>query len=134
MKISNLARSAACDAIVDLLDGGAGAATIQIRTGTAPTNTTDADSGTLLATLTMTDPAFGAASSGVATAATITDDVSADASGTAEHFRAKDSDGTVIFQGTVTATGGGGDLTFNTVSFVAGGLVQVTSLTFTVPA
>lgn len=132
IKISTGARNAACNAIVDLLDAGAGAATLQIRTGSAPTNPSDSDSGTLLATLTFSDPAFGSSSTGVATADPITSDSSADATGTAAHFRVKDSDGNVIFQGTVTVTGGGGDITFNTVSFVAGGTVSMTSLTFTV--
>lgn len=132
MKISNLARSAACDAVVDLIDGGSGAGTIEIRTGPAPTNTTDADSGTLLATLTFSDPAFGAASSGVATASAITSDTSVDASGTAAHFRIKDSTGTVIAQGTVGTSGA--DINFNTVTFVAGGVAAITSMTVTMPA
>lgn len=134
MKISNTARSAMADALVDLIDGGAGAGTIAIRTGSAPTNTTDGDSGTLLATLTFSDPAFGSASNGVATASAITQDSSVDASGTAEHFRIKDSNGTVIAQGSVTAGGGGGDIEFNTVTFVAGGICAISSMTVTMPA
>ncbi len=132
MKISNLARSAMCDALVDLLDGGSGAGTLEIRTGAAPTNTTDADSGTLLATLTFSDPAFGAASNGVATASAITSDSSIDATGTAAHFRAKDSSGTVILQGSVGTSGA--DLNFNSVSFVSGGTCSISSLTVTQPA
>lgn len=132
IKISDVARSAACDAIVDLIDGGAGAGTIGIRTGAAPTNTTDADSGTLLATLTFSDPAFGAASSGVATASAITSDTSIDATGTAAHFRAYDSNSTVIWQGTVGTSGS--DINFDSVSFVSGGTAAISSWTVTVPA
>jgi hypothetical protein len=132
MKISNLVRSAACDAVVDLIDGGAAAGTLEIRTGAAPTDTTDADSGTLLATLTFSDPAFGAASSGVATASSITADSNVDASGTAAHWRIKDSNGVVIAQGSAGTSGA--DINFNTVSFVAGGTCSITSLTVTVPA
>lgn len=132
MKLSQLARSAACDAIVDKIDEGAGAGTMVIRTGSAPTNTTDADSGTLLATLTFSDPAFGAASNGVATAATITGDASIDNTGTAGYFRIKDSDGEVHMQGSVGTSGS--DINFNSVAFVAGGTCDVTSLTVTVPA
>jgi hypothetical protein len=134
LKISNAARTAACNGIVDLIDGGSSAGTLTFRTGSAPTNTTDADSGTLLATLTFSDPAFGAASAGVATASTITSDTSIDATGTVGHFRIKDSDGTVIMQGSVTATGGGGDITFAAIAWVAGGTCSVSSLTVTVPA
>ncbi len=131
MKISTAARSAACDAIVDLLDAGSGASTIQIRTGSAPTNVADADSGTLLATLTASDPAFGAASSGVATADTITSDTNVDATGTAGHWRWKDSDANTVLQGTCGTSGA--DLNFNTVSFVAGGTCAISSFTVTVP-
>ncbi len=132
MKISDLARSAAADAVVDLIDGGAGAGTCAIRTGSAPAATTDADSGTLLATLTMSDPAFGAASAGEATASAITSDTSVDASGTAGHFRIKDSSGTVIAQGTCGTSGA--DMNFDSVTFVAGGTCAISSMTYTQPA
>jgi hypothetical protein len=132
VKISNLARSAAADAVVDLIDAGASAGTLLIRTGSAPTNTTDADSGTLLATLTFADPAFGAASNGVATANAITGDASIDATGTAGHFRIRDSDAECHMQGTVGTSGA--DINFNSVSFVSGGSADITSLTVTVPA
>lgn len=131
MKISNLARSAMCDALVDLLDAG-GAGSLTIRTGSAPTNTTDADSGTLLATLALSATAFGSASNGVATANSITSDTNVDASGTAAHFRAKSGAGTTILQGTVGTSGA--DINFNSVTFVAGGTAAVSSLTVTVPA
>lgn len=132
MKISNLARSAACDAVVDLIDAGTPPGTLEIRTGSAPTNTTDADSGTLLATLTFSTTAFGSASSGVATAATITSDTNIDNSGTAAHFRVKNAAGTVIFQGTVGTSGA--DINFDSVTFVAGGTAAISSLTATMPA
>lgn len=132
MKISNIDRNAMCDALVDSIDAGSGAGTIEFRTGSAPTNTTDADSGTLLATCTFSDPAFGSASSGVATASTITGDSSVDASGTAAHFRIKDSNGRVVAQGSVGTSGA--DINFNSVSWLAGGTVSISSFTVTVPA
>ena len=132
MKISNLARSAACDAVVDLIDAGTPPGTLEIRTGSAPTDTTDADSGTLLATLTFSTTAFGGASAGVATAAAITSDTNIDNSGTAAHFRVKNAAGTVIFQGTVGTSGA--DINFDSVTFVAGGTAAISSLTATMPA
>jgi hypothetical protein len=132
MKLSTAARNGACDAIVDLIDGGSGAGTIEIRTGAAPTNPGDADSGTLLATLTFSDPAFGAASSGTATASAITQDSNVDASGTAAHFRIKDSNGTVIMQGSVGTSGA--DINFTTTTFVMSSTCSISSLTVTVPA
>ena len=119
------------DALVDLLDAGAGPATLAIRTGSPPTNVSDADAGTLLATLTFSDPAFGSASSGVATASAITSDSSVDATGTAGHFRIKDSNSLTICQGTVGTSAT--DLVFNSASFVAGGVCSISSLTVTVP-
>ncbi len=71
-KISTAARNAACDALVDRIDGGTGAGTIPIRTGPPPTNVADASSGTLLGTCTFSATAFGASSSGTATANSIT--------------------------------------------------------------
>lgn len=134
MKISNLARSAACDAVVDRVDGGAGAGTLQVRSGAAPTNTTDADSGTLGATCTFSDPAFGSASSGVATANSITGDSSIDATITPGHFRIKNSDGTVIAQGTA---GSGSELDISGLvggQLIAGGTFSISSMTVTQPA
>lgn len=134
-KLTNAVRSAACDAIVDLIDAGAGAGTIKVYTGAAPTNASDAASGTLLGTLTFSDPAFGAASNGVATASSITSDTTADASGTAGYFRVLDSDGTVIFQGTAGATADTPNMDFGaSAAIVAGGTIAVSSFTFTVPA
>lgn len=134
--ISNAAALAACDAVVDLADGGAGAAVLNIYSGTAPTLADDSLSGnTLLAELTMSDPAFGAAADitpgARATANAITSDTSANASGTASFFRILDSNSNVIVQGTVSATGGGGELQLNSVSISAGVEVEVTSLTIT---
>ena len=58
-RLSTNTRNKACDAIVDEIDAGSGAGTIAIRTGSQPTNVGDADTGTLLGTLTFSDPAFG---------------------------------------------------------------------------
>jgi hypothetical protein len=124
-------RNKACDAIVDDLDAGAGAGTIAIRTGAQPTNVGDADSGTLLGTLTFSDPAFGAAATGTATASAITSDTNADNSGTAGHARLKDSDGNI--HSDMTCGQGAGDLSFDNNVIVAGGTIAISSLTVTVP-
>lgn len=132
IKLTNAARSAAADAVVDRLDAGVGAGTIEIRTGLQPTNADDADTGTLLAVLTFSDPAFGAASNGVATASAITQDSSADASGTAGYFVVKDSDGTKVFTGSVGTSGA--DMNLVTTSIEATQPVQISSFTYTQPA
>ncbi len=126
-----------CDALVDAIDGGAGAGTCAIRTGSPPATPATADSGTLLGTLTFSDPAFGAATSAdpsVATASSITSDTSADASGDAGHFRVKDSNGVVIFQGTAGEAGDTPDMTFDEKSIVAGGVIAISSMTVSIPS
>lgn len=131
-RLSNAAASAAADAVVDLIDAGAGAGTIKIYDGTIPTNANTAiGSQVLLATLTFSDPAFGAASNGVATASAITSDSSADATGTASWARIADSNGNTVMDVTVGTSGE--DINFNTVSFVAGATIAITSLTYTQP-
>jgi hypothetical protein len=90
----------------------------------------------LLATLPLSATAFGnatTASPSVATAASITSDTNADATGTAGYFRAYSGGGTAVIDGSVTATGGGGDMTLDSVSIVAGGTVAVTSWTVSHP-
>lgn len=134
MEISTAARNAACDAVVDRLDGGTGNGYIEIRSGASP-GIGAAASGTLLATLTCSDPAFGnagASSPGEAIAAAITGDTSADATGTAGYFRAFDGDGTAHWDGDCGTSGA--DLNLNTTSITAGDPVEVTSWTVTMPA
>lgn len=116
-------RNAIADLVVDRIDAGAGAGTLEFQT-----------SGDVeVATLTFSDPAFGSASVGVATASAITSDLIA-TGGTIAKARAKDSDGTEVFACSVTATGGGGDITLNSVVVSAGQQVSTTSLTYTAPA
>jgi len=134
-RISNVAAIAACNAIVDLIDAGTPPGLLNIYTGSAPTNVEDSATGTLLATLTFSTTAFGAAADAtpgaIATAATITGDSSADATGTAGYFRITNAAGTAIMQGTVGTSGA--DLNLTSTSIVATEPVNVTSLTFTVP-
>lgn len=125
-----------CDAAVDQVDAGSGAGYVEIRTGSQPATANTAASGTLLGTLTMSDPAFGAAttaSPAVATASAITSDTTADASGTAGWFRIYDSADTACWDGNITATGGGGDMEMDTVSVVAGGTIAISSFVFRQP-
>ena len=100
------------------------------------------DSGTLailtsgdseVATLSFAATAFGAADAGVATAGTITADSSA-TGGTAAKAQLKTSGGTAIVFCSVTATGGGGDITLSSVAIGAGDSVSMSALTYTAPS
>jgi hypothetical protein len=129
LRISKLAASAAADEVVGALDGG----TVEVRTGSAPAACEDADTGTLLAVCTFGTPAFAAAVDGVATANAIAPDASANATGTASHFRAKTPASAVVFQGSVTGIGGGGDMQVSNTSIVAAIPFTITSCVYTHP-
>lgn len=107
-------------------------AVLKIRTGSVPANCAAADSGTVLATLTLPSDWMAAASSGSKAKSGTWEDTSADATGTAAHFRLYASDGTTCHaQGTVTATGGGGDMEVDNTSFASGQAFTVTTFTLT---
>jgi hypothetical protein len=75
---------------------------------------------------------MAAASGGTKALAGTWQDTSADATGTAAHFRIYDSGGSTCHaQGTVTATGGGGDMTVDSTSFTSGQQFTVTTFTLT---
>jgi hypothetical protein len=132
---SDEAAKAAVDAVAAKCNSG----TLKIYTGAQPTDANTAiGAQTLLATLTFGATAFaasaatGSAGSRVvtATANAITDDSSADATGTAAWFRVLKSDGTsIVFDGSVGTSGF--DLNLATTSLVSGEDVSVSSLTIT---
>jgi hypothetical protein len=133
-KINEASREGMCNFLVDRLDLGATAALLYIRSGAPPATPATADSGTLLATLTFSDPAFGnSSSSGTATASAITA-ATAVATGIAGHFRAKDSDGNTIFQGTAGEAADTPDMVFNDKDIAIGGNVSCTSMQVSMPA
>ena len=123
------------NAMLDTFTSGIGASAI-IRiydnTGGVPANADAAlGSQVLLGTLTMSATPFPAAAAGTMTANAITQDSSADATGTAAFFRILNSGGsTVMAQGTVGTSGA--DLNLNTTSIVAGGPISITSMTISI--
>lgn len=118
-------RNAQLDEITARAGGGA---LLRIYDGTRPA--TGGAATTLLAQLTCGSPFAGAASGGELTANAITQDSSADATGTATWFRLVASDGTThVLDGDVGASGS--DLNLSSVSIVAGGTVDVTSFVVT---
>lgn len=129
LQLSTAVRNARLDAIESTI-GASGI--LRIRTGAVPASCATADSGTVLATITLPADWMAAASSGSKALAGTWQDSSADATGTAAHFRIYDSGGTTChIQGTVTATGGGGDMTVDNVSFATGQSFTVTTFTLT---
>lgn len=128
--LETAARDAACNAIVDLLDAGATMTYPQLQFKTAAA-TTVYNNGEV-ATLDFTDAtAFGASSTGVATAGTIASDTSATGGTTTKatlYSQAQDP----ILSCTVGTSGADINLSNNVIA--AGETVAVTALTVTVPA
>lgn len=138
-RINALSAIDACDAIVDRLDLGSTAPTIRGRTGTQPADPDATETGTLLFTQTMdATAAFGNAADttgeATATANAITDDTSADATGTLGYCRmgATGTGADDIMDGSAGTTSSF-NFNYNTVSIVAGATVSLTSLTVAVP-
>lgn len=129
IQFSAAVRNARLDAIETAISTSA---VLKIRTGAAPSNVATADSGTVLATVTLPSDWMAAASGGSKAKSGTWQDSSADATGTAAHFRVYASDGTTAhIQGTVTLTGGGGDMTVDNTSFASGQNFTVTGFTLT---
>lgn len=127
LQLSTGVRNAQLDAVETTIGTSA---VLKIRTGAQPATVATADSGTILATLNLPSDWMAAAASGSKAKAGTWEDTSADATGTAAHFRIYASDGTTAhMQGSVTVTGGGGDMTVDSVSFTAAQAFTVTSFT-----
>jgi hypothetical protein len=123
------------NAILDQIETTIGtSAVLKIRTGSPPANCAAADSGTVLATLNLPSDWMANASGGSKSKSGTWQDSSADATGTAGHYRLYASDGTTCHaQGTVTLTGGAGDMEVDSTSFTAGQSFTVTTFTWTAP-
>lgn len=119
------------NAMLEAIETTAGtAAVLELRTGSVPANCAASDSGTLLISYTLASDWAAAASSGSKALNNTPISGTASDTGTAGHWRLKSSGGTVHAQGTITATGGGGDMTVDNTSITSGQTVNVTSLTF----
>ena len=124
--LTTAARNAACDAIVDLLDGGSGDATGDIAFSTSAPAT--------LATCNLAATAFGSAATGVATAGTIAQGTVSGSSNPSTIALAlfRNKANTEIFRCAVGTSGS--DINLSAVAVNNGDTIDVTSLTFTVPA
>lgn len=121
------------NALLDQIETTIGtSAKVEIRTGAQPANCAAADSGTLLATFNLASDWAGAASSGSKSFSSTPVSATAGATGTAAHYRIKDSGATTThMQGSITSTGGGGDAEITNTSITNGQTVQITSWTWT---
>ena len=121
-------RNARLDAIETVLGASP---TLELRTGAPPASTAAADSGTVLATITLPADWAANASGGQKVLSGTWQDLAADATGTFGHYRLKASGGTCHEQGTVSGPGGGGDIVMDSATVTAGQQVSITSFTKT---
>ena len=128
VQLSVTVRNARLDAIETAVGTSA---VLKIRTGAQPATCATADSGTVLASASLPSDWMGAAANGTKALAGTWQDATADATGTAAHWRLYASDGTTCHaQGSVTTSGGGGDLIVDNTSFSSGQSFTVTSWAF----
>lgn len=114
--LADNARNAACNGVVDLLDGG----TIELQTS----------GDAVIATLSLPTPAFGAATTGAAAMNSVSAATAA-AAGTVTKAVFKNSGGTAVFTATVDTTGA--DINLSSVTFNSGDSVEITAYTHTQP-
>lgn len=129
LQYSEAVRNARLDVVESTIST---AARLKIFTGSPPANCATADSGTLLADLTLPSDWMAAASGGTKAKSGTWEDTSANGTGTAGHFRIYESTATTChMQGTVTVTSGGGDMEVDNTSFNTGQSFSVTTFTLT---
>lgn len=122
-------RDSIATVIKNALEAGAGSAVMEVRT---------AGGTTLLATVSL-GVTVGTVSGGVLTYANLpASDNSIDATGTAAIVQFKDSDSNLVYSGTITQSGGGGDVTLASsdpaaLNFVAGNIFTLQSGSYTAP-
>lgn len=127
VQLSTTVRNARLDAIESTIGT---AAVLRIRTGAQPADCATADSGTVLVEMTLPSDWMAAASSGSKALAGTWQDTSANADGTAAHFRIYESTGTTChLQGSVGQ--GTGDLQLDNTSITTGQQVTITAFTLT---
>ncbi len=108
---------------------------LRFYSGSMPANCAASATGTLLAELTLPSDWMAAASSGTKAKNGTwsgTGDAGASTGTNAGYFRVYDSAGSVChIQGTVTATGGGGDMTLDNISIASGQAISISTFTLT---
>lgn len=125
------------NARLDVIESTAGAScALEILTGTKPATCATAETDTVLATVNLPADWMAAASGGSKAKSGTWEDTSADATGTAGYFRlytsqATKDETTCFMQGTVTISGGGGDMEVDNTSFATGQQFTITSFTLT---
>ena len=126
-QFSDAVRSAMVNAIPTLVGASP---TLEIYSGTMPANADTSATGTVLASIILPSTWMAAAFEGSAVLSGTWQTLSAANSGDAAYFRINQG-ATPCIQGTVTASGGGGDMTLDNITIGAGQQVTVASFSLT---
>jgi hypothetical protein len=103
-----------------------------VSSGTVPADCGSANTGTVLATMVLPANWLDTPALGSIVLSGTWQDLSADASGTAGYFRLHDNAGTTChMQGTITATGAGGDMQLDNTNIAVGQQITITAFTIT---
>ena len=130
-----LVSQAAAHAMLDAIETDLGASPVlYLRSGAPPSTLAAADTGTLISTIAMAADAFSNAAAWEKSIPATLSDTSADAAGTLGHWRIKTSGAVTKLSGTITATGGGGDMEVDNTSVTLGQQIDVTSFKIVFPA
>lgn len=124
------------NAMLDAIETTMGTAVkIQIYTGAQPANCAAVSTGTKIAEFTLAlDWASAAASGSKAVLGVPLSTTGINGGGVAGYYRFVDSAGVNCHeQGSITATGGGGDMTIDNTTIATGQTVQITGFTKTAP-
>lgn len=131
LQFSTTYRNGMLDELATVLGGSE---VIKIFTGSPPSNCATADSGTKLVEYDLAGSGdWNAASGGTKTLASLPLSTTAVNTGTAGYFRFYDGSANCHMQGTITATGGGGDMPLDNTSINSGQTVNITGFTLTAP-
>ncbi|WP_066360271.1 hypothetical protein [Herbidospora mongoliensis] len=140
IRINTAARNAGLAAILALIDGGSGAGVLRIYSGSQPATPATSPSGTKLAEITLSDPAFGSPNTGSAdidiTPALDVDGLATAAAGWCRFCDSTEAaaTGLGVIDGEVTLTGGGGLITLNTLAISTGVGFLITGGSISQPA
>lgn len=128
LQLSVAVRNAELDSFESTVGTGA---LLRFYSGSVPANCAASATGTLLAELTLPTDWMNAAASGSKTLKGVWSGA-VTTGGTAGYFRVTDSGGTNTgAQGTVTSTGGGGDITLDNAVLGVGQVITINTFTLT---
>lgn len=133
IQISDAVANAMLEAWETAVFASGGQATLRLRSGAPPANLAAASTGTVIASMTLPVDAMAAAAARAKAKSGTWEDLSADNAGTVGHYEIITGGGARAEQGTVTATGGGGDMTIDNTVVAQGQAITVTAFNRSMP-